>query len=421
MTTLPGARQRAPSKAPENPQAIAQENLTRAFATFTQAASSLERSYGQLQAEVMRLHAELQRTSSELEQSLEENARVRGYLSRVLEKLPCGVLVAGGNGKVEIINPQARKLLALRDDCKPDLTSGLPRAFLQMAERMAEDERLSEQEYSMNGNSGNRTIGISVANISEKAGGDGDVVWILRDVTEQKRIAAEREAARKSHALAEVAAVLAHEIRNPLGSLELFTGLMADATAHMPETRHWVMHLQAGLRSLSATVNNVLQFHSRPGGQMLLTELDRLLNETVDFLLPLARQRGQVVKMENAIGKISTHADSNRLKQVFLNLSLNAFRAMPPGGALRVRMGWAPLFPGGIVQIDFQDDGRGVAPELLDRMYEPGFTTTPGSPGLGLTVCKKVVEQHGGEIQVQSKPQHGTTFSVLLPVSGAAR
>jgi nitrogen fixation/metabolism regulation signal transduction histidine kinase len=261
VTTLPRARQRAPSEAPENSQAIAQENLTRAFVTFTQAASSLERSYSQLQAEVMRLHAELQRTSSELEQSLEENARVRGYLSRVLEKLPCGVLVAGGNGKVEIINPQARKLLALSDDCKPDLTSGLPRAFLQMAERMAGDERFSEQEYSMDGKPGNRTIGISVANISEKAWGDGDVVWILRDVTEQKRIAAEREGARKSHALAEVAAVLAHEIRNPLGSLELFTGLMADATAHMPETRQWVMHLQAGLRSLSATMTNVVDVY----------------------------------------------------------------------------------------------------------------------------------------------------------------
>jgi signal transduction histidine kinase len=403
----------------ENSQTIAQENLTRAFMTFTQAAGSLERSYSQLQAEVTRLHAELQRTSSELEQSLEENARVRGYLSRVLENLPCGVLVAGNSGKIEIINPQARRLLALGSDAKPEMVSRLPQSFLQIAGGMPRDKRFTEQEYSIAESSGNRTIGISCANISEKAGGEGDIVWILRDVTEQKRIAGEREAARRSHALAEVAAVLAHEIRNPLGSLELFTGLMADATAHMPETRQWVMHLQAGLRCLSATVNNVLQFHSQPAGQMLPTELDRLLNETVDFLAPLARQRGQQVKIENAIGKISTHADSNRLKQVFLNLSLNAFRAMPPGGDLRVRLGWAPQFPGGVVQVDFQDQGRGVAPELLDRIYEPGFTTTPGSPGLGLTVCKKVIEQHGGEIRVQSKPQQGTTFSVLLPVSGA--
>jgi signal transduction histidine kinase len=84
-----------------------------------------------------------------------------------------------------------------------------------------------------------------------------------------------------------------------------------------------------------------------------------------------------------------------------------------------VRLGWAPQFPEGLVQIDFQDQGRGVAPELLDRIYEPGFTTTPGSPGLGLSVCKKVIEQHGGEIRVRSKPQQGSTFSLFLPVSGA--
>jgi signal transduction histidine kinase len=152
---------------------------------------------------------------------------------------------------------------------------------------------------------------------------------------------------------------------------------------------------------------------------MLPTELDRLVGETMDFLTPLARQRGQEIKIDNRIGKIATLADANRLKQVFFNLSLNAFRAMHPGGKLAVKLHWAPQFPGGLVQIDFCDEGRGVAPELLDKIYEPGFTTTPGSPGLGLSVCKKVIEQHGGEMRVQSKPDCGTTFSLFLPVSGA--
>ena len=71
------------------------------------------------------------------------------------------------------------------------------------------------------------------------------------------------------------------------------------------------------------------------------------------------------------------------------------------------------------MQVEFQDEGRGLPEELLDRIYEPGFTTTSGSPGLGLAVCKKVVEQHGGEIRVRSKPQQGATFSIVLPVAGA--
>ena len=398
----------------------AQENLTRAFLTFTQAAGSLEKSYTQLQVEVARLHVELQNTNSELERTLEENARVRGYLARVVENLPCGVLVVNAEGSLQIINPEARRLLGVPAGWTSGRGGGLPPAFAAVIAQVPGNSFFCEQETSVKGTSSNRSIGILRANISEQADGAGDTIWIVRDVTEQKRVACEREAARKSLALAEIATVLAHEIRNPLGSMELFTGLLADATAHLPETRQWITHLQAGLRALSATVNNVLQFHSQPGGQMLPTELDRLVSETVEFLRPLARQRGQQIKIENHVGKISTHADANRLKQVFLNLSLNAFRAMPPGGKLGVKLGWAPQFPGGLVQIDFQDDGRGLAPELLDCIYEPGFTTTPGSPGLGLAVCKKVIEQHGGEIRVQSKPQQGATFSLFLPVSGAS-
>ena len=419
MTNLPRTRQRSHSTAAgAHDRAAAQESLTRAFLTFTQAASSLERSYTQLQAEVARLHQELQRTNSELDRSLEENARVRGYLSRVLENLPCGVLVVSAEGQTQMINPEARRLLQVPTEWKAGEGSGLPAAFEKLISNCPANASSVEQEWSAPETSTNRSIGILRAKVSETGGSPSDTIWIIRDITEEKRLATEREAARKSLALAEVATVLAHEIRNPLGSMELFTGLLADATAHMPETRQWVTHLQAGLRALSATVNNVLQFHSQPAAQMLPTELDRLVNETADFLQPLARQRGQEIKVQNVIGKISTHADANRLKQVFFNLSLNAFRAMAPGGKLFVKLGWAPQYPGGVVQINFQDQGRGIAPDALEHIYEPGFTTTPGSPGLGLSVCKKVMQQHGGEIQVQSKPQQGTTFSLYLPVSG---
>jgi nitrogen fixation/metabolism regulation signal transduction histidine kinase len=104
VPNLPRARQRTRSAAViETNHAAAQENLTRAFMTFTQAAGSLEKSYTQLQGEVGRLHTELQSANAELERSLEENARMRGYLSRVLENLPCGVVVVSGGDRVQII------------------------------------------------------------------------------------------------------------------------------------------------------------------------------------------------------------------------------------------------------------------------------------------------------------------------------
>jgi nitrogen fixation/metabolism regulation signal transduction histidine kinase len=107
----------------------AQENLTQAFLTFTQAAGSLEKSYTQLQAEVARLHLELQKTNSELERTLEENARVRGYLARVVENLPCGVLVVSAEGALQIINPEARRLLEVPADRVPGRQTRLPATF----------------------------------------------------------------------------------------------------------------------------------------------------------------------------------------------------------------------------------------------------------------------------------------------------
>jgi two-component system sensor histidine kinase FlrB len=256
--------------------------------------------------------------------------------------------------------------------------------------------------------------------VAGKGGAEREGIWILRDMTQEKRIFAEREKSRRNESLAEIATVLAHEIRNPLGSLELFAGLLRDTTAITTEASQWVGQIQAGLRTLAATVNNVLQFHSQPCPEPIPTHLDRLLRETVDFLGPLARQRGMQVRLVNRAGKILLHADPHRLQQVFLNLALNAFRAMSPGSWLVVNVAWAASEAARAreAQIDFEDQGGGIAEEHLGKIFEPGFTTHAGSSGLGLAVCKKVIEQHGGTIRVHSAPRLGTTFSLILPSAG---
>jgi signal transduction histidine kinase len=124
------------------------------------------------------------------------------------------------------------------------------------------------------------------------------------------------------------------------------------------------------------------------------------------------------VQLNNLAEKIMIHADPHRLQQVFLNLALNAFRAMSPGGLLAVCATLTSSAEHSQVQIDFEDQGIGISPEQLEKMFEPGFTTHAGSPGLGLSVCKQVVEQHGGTIRVHSVPRLGSTFTVILPTAG---
>jgi two-component system sensor histidine kinase FlrB len=261
-------------------------------------------------------------------------------------------------------------------------------------------------------------VGVTRASIQAKGSGD-DSILILRDLTEAKQLEREREVSRRTQALAEVATLLAHEIRNPLGSLELFAGLLADALANQAELQPWINQVQAGLRSLAATVNNVLHFHSQPSAQLLPVDLLRLVGETVEFLRPLARQKEMGVEWRAPRAAVSILADPPRLQQAFFNLALNAFRAMKPGGMLSISIcrceeGLRPK-----AAVDFADQGVGIRAENLEKIFEPGFTTQCGSPGLGLAVTRTVIEQHGGTIRVESREGQGTTFKLSIPVVGS--
>ncbi|MBZ5642871.1 MAG: PAS sensor protein [Acidobacteriia bacterium] len=419
MTILPSARQKSrPARRAPSAGQDAQRSLVHAFATFTQAADSLEKSYAQLQTEVARLGGELERANTELSRSLEENSRVRSFLAQILEGLPCGVLVFDADGRLRVINPEARRLLMLDPSWMPEQGVAWPAVIDRLLAESSPKAPAGERELLLNDPAGTRFLGITRAQVAGREGAPRETICIVRDTTQEKRLAGEREKARRNQALAEIATVLAHEIRNPLGSLELFAGLLADSTAATSEASQWVAQIRAGLRTLAATVNNVLQFHSQPCPEPIPTHLDRLLRETVDFLAPLARQRGMQVRLTNTAGKVLLHADPHRLQQVFLNLALNAFRAMTPGGWLQVNVAWALPVDGPQVQIDFEDQGGGISEQHIEKVFEPGYTTHAGSPGLGLSVCKQVIEQHRGTIRLHSTPLLGTTFTLTLPAAG---
>ena len=304
MSILPTARQitRSPRRAGPS-RGEAERSLAHAFATFTQAADSLEKSYGQLQTEVARLGGELERANSELTRSLDENSRVRGFLAQILEGLPCGVLVFHAGARLRVINPEARRLLMLDPSWSPEQGVALPAVIDRLLADSSSKSTALEREWSFDDPAGTRYLGITEAQVVGHGGANRETIWILRDMTQEKRLLAEREKSRRNESLAEIATVLAHEIRNPLGSLELFAGLLADTTAIPSEASQWVGQIQAGLRTLASTVNNVLQFHSQPCPEPIPTHLDRLLRETVDFLGPLARQRGMQVRLVNRRGK----------------------------------------------------------------------------------------------------------------------
>ena len=385
-----------------------QQFFLRAFRSFAEAAGSLERSYGLLRGEVERLRRELEASHSDLAHSLEENRGMRAHLDRILEGLPCGVLVAAAGGQITRANPEALRLLGF--ESAADLAS---LASIQApALDLLESSRLegTEQERNVRDRQGSlRWLAARHAPIA-----DGASVFILRDVSERKSLEAAQEKLSREQALAEMSAVLAHEVRNPLGSLELFAGLLAES--QLPaECRDWVEQVQAGLRALAATVNNILHFHSQPQPERAPLDLGELLGWSRDFFLPLARQSRVALSLQNRVSGVFLAADRHRLGQVLLNLVLNAVRAMPGGGW--VELGGRTIRDGKAVVLTVADTGPGIPPEHLPRIFDPGFSTRAGSPGLGLAVCRKIVEQHGGTLAAASPAGCGATFTLTFPLT----
>jgi len=418
---------------PRDPARDAEHPLARAFASFTEAAGSLERTYGQLQGQVAHLRQELEGTNRDLATSLEENHRIRERLRRILEGLPCGVLVIEAGARISTLNPEAARLLGGSFESADALPATLA-AALERARLTGEEPELplsdltqsslnqsSPTQSSLDQSASNQAKPVWVAIRHawlEQSEANATSVFILRDVSEAKKLEHDREHLRRQQALVEMSALLAHEIRNPLGSLELFAGLLAEANLEA-ESHRWIEHVQAGLRTLSATVNNVLHLHNTPQPELAPTDAGQLLDWAYNFLLPLAKQAGVEMQIINGLNGVTIHADRHRLEQVLLNLALNAFRCMPGGGWLSIRgvdcasVGSEEKNEG--VEIVVRDTGPGIAPDDLPRIFEAGFSTRDGSSGLGLAVCHRILEQHGGSIAVESRPGCGATFRLRLP------
>lgn len=233
---------------------------------------------------------------------------------------------------------------------------------------------------------------------------------------EAGHLRSEREAARRMIALAEMSSVLAHEIRNPLGTMELVAQLLANCDELNADATGWVKELQAGIRSLSATVNNVLRFHTLGAPVLARIRLAPLLRDATNFVRPLGDKAGVKVSLEESLGDTEISANSSELQQVIFNLAINAFQHTEAGGKLRICAGRERRPAGEFAVVDLSDTGRGIKPEHLSRIFDPGFTTRQ-SPGLGLAICRKIVQQHGGALSVRSQAGQGTTFTMEVPVA----
>ncbi len=450
-----------PAGGPGQSPASGASQLADAFSEFISAASRLEGSYAELQQQVAHLSLELAERNTALNASLAENERMRLALQQIVDSMPCGVLVLENDGALSMINPEGRRLLELdaaradrgaeactlhrrqnrsRNQSRHPLHIEAPaqpavatlsaisaRSGIDLS-AFVRDQRMpdGEQEFSVAGAQGKRWIEIrnrrlvarsGSAREQAAAGCASQTILILRDVTAHKQAEQERDRGRRATALAEVAAMLAHEIRNPLASLELFAGLIAESetvSRSSGSELRWISHMRAGIRSLSGTVNNVLSFHGAGFPVLSPLALAETIESSVEFVRPIAEQAGVLLHFGPAPEKTRVMGNASGLQQVVLNLVSNAVRHTAKGGRVDVQVHASRSRPGQ-VRLEFSDTGSGIHAEHLSEIFRPGFSGSGNTSGLGLAVCGRIVRQHGGQMRVSSKVGIGTTFYVELP------
>jgi signal transduction histidine kinase len=210
---------------------------------------------------------------------------------------------------------------------------------------------------------------------------------------------------------------VAHEVRNPIAAIELNAELLGDIVGDRPEpdmadASTLVGAIRDQVNALDALTEEYLAFARFPRPHFDEDSVNEMVAGLVEFVRPLATRQGIGVEVDTDPAVPPMTIDRTLLRQAVLNLIKNGLEAMPQGGHLTV----TTRHTGDAVEIAVRDTGPGIQPEVGKRLFEQFFTTKPQGTGLGLYICRQIVDEHGGELRWESPPGHGTTFTVHLPV-----
>jgi two-component system sensor histidine kinase FlrB len=385
----------------EHSGGIDPQELEAAFSLFTAASQQLTDAYADLERQVVSLTQQLEIANGHLRRELEEKAALSRRLSLLLERLPGGMLELDAEGRVALMNPAAQRMLAplqVGDAWAPfvaaqlEATSG---ADLWLYPRADGELRLS-------------VVGADVPE-------EGGEILLVQDLTESWQLQQSLAHHKRLAAMGEMAAGLAHQLRTPLATALLYAGHLNKPGLAEPDRLKFADKALARLHHLESLIQNMLWFVRRQEVPSEEVELAACLQEAVQTLQPQLDAARISLRLDIDVAA-RVRANRKELLGVFLNLLENAIQASSVGAVIELSL----VFAADFATIDITDHGKGMSPEVQERLFEPFFTTRKEGTGLGLAIVRNLVDQFGGEISVSSTLGHGSTFVVKLPAKGVA-
>jgi signal transduction histidine kinase len=267
-----------------------------------------------------------------------------------------------------------------------------------------------------------KVIGYTLALVRNDAGDVVGAAMFFKDLTRVEQLE-ERERLRdRLAAVGELAAVIAHEVKNPLASIEVNAGRLRRRTASIPEAHQVLTDIIAEAKMANSIVQEVLDFVRPIRLQVERTAVAAAIRGAIQ-LAGTKAPRGAItvdVMVPESLPEIQ--ADEHQLTQLFTNLLTNAFEAMDGRGRIALQARRIRLEDGGdgreAVLVECTDGGPGMSADVADKVFEPFFTTKPQGSGLGLAIVRKIVDAHDGRLDLETLPGKGTTIRIALPVNG---
>jgi PAS domain S-box-containing protein len=394
--------------------------LQQSFESFNKATAELQKAYARLEERFASLNKELEEKNIELVKTVNEKEETKNYLQNILESLINGVVVTDLTGKIQTMNQCAEMFVSV--DQSDVIGKHISFLFEDMAVNNWQTINLAEYFKGESGHKvkiNGRTLEIFCSPFKSPNGAAIGNVFALRDISRIEKLEEMAKRTEKFAAMGEMAANIAHEIRNPLGSIELFASLLLKNLSEKKE-REQAIQIISSVKNVDNKISNLLMFTRKQNPQMKKIDLYQILSEVLDFSRQIMEQEDIDVSVKYAEAKVYIEGDTDMLKQVFLNIILNAQQAMPEGGSLNIKsiISSNGVLPGEspLVEIIFHDSGKCIPQENLPKIFDPFFTTKEGGSGLGLAIVHNIMSEHHGSVNVENSPQGGTIVNVSFPL-----